>query len=358
MRWLEDEGPFQCKPGDDTCDGCRELAYISLTKFSRRPAEEEVEAEEKVEGLTALLTQLSPEVSESSVRAASSWCLAQALKAITQVAYIRDDGKVESFVNSIPNLKDDQRQRLRILLRGETEGGVGASVLNGRTPWPSDDHHPSMVASTSPPPSPPPSPPDSGKVKGQDIRKRSVSSSSLFADDLEVPDPYIRQLTGWFRDMSFYMNPNPTVGEEPVYWGGFNVINVLQYPRLSFDKDYRFRVVGLFDKIGGADPGFVTMCALQAVAEPAQMPPCQHAPRAHGFCQMVPRSAFRSAVRRWLLSLLPRHCHRAGHLLRSLDRRARAHPIAPPGPGHRAGIALLRGVVGRVHGRCEHDPRV
>ena len=144
MRWLEDEGPFQCKPGDDTCDGCRELAYISLTKFSRRPAEEEVEAEEKVEGLTALLTQLSPEVSESSVRAASSWCLAQALKAITQVAYIRDDGKVESFVNSIPNLKDDQRQRLRILLRGETEGGVGASVLNGRTPWPSDDHHPSM----------------------------------------------------------------------------------------------------------------------------------------------------------------------------------------------------------------------
>ena len=77
------------------------------------------------------------------------------------------------------------------------------------------------------------------------VVKLSYTFVRWFEDDLCHGNDHVRTVTGWFRDMSYYLK-------------GFRVRAIMQYPRLELSAEYRKEAIGEAD-LGGADPGFVTM---------------------------------------------------------------------------------------------------
>ena len=65
-----------------------------------------------------------------------------------------------------------------------------------------------------------------GLCRGKDRYERVTKGAH--ASGAVARAPYIRNVTGWFRDMSYYL-------------GGFKVLQLLKFPQLQFDFELRWR---------------------------------------------------------------------------------------------------------------------
>jgi len=73
----------------------------------------------------------------------------------------------------------------------------------------------------------------------------------------EVPEPGIRMVTGWLRDVSAFRGRH--TGHRCAYLNTFRVLDIIKYPLVLLPGKYREDELGDAADIGGGDADFVTM---------------------------------------------------------------------------------------------------